>query len=58
MYQVGSNTIFKPTFQSQSKFRKPLKLEIHQFKLYFKNLHQVWSVYQNTTNYPMKKQFR
>ena len=58
MYQVGNNTIFKPTCQSYPKYRKHLKLEIHYLKLYFKNLHQVCPVYQNNTNNSMKNQFR
>ena len=50
MYQVGNDTIFKPTCQSYSKYRKHLKLEMHHFKFYFENLWQVWPLYQNTTN--------
>ena len=40
---VGNNTIFKPTCQSYSKYKKHLKLEINYFEI-------VWPLYQNTTN--------
>ena len=58
MFQVGNNTILKPTCQSYPEYRKHLKLEIQHLKLYFKKLPRVWPVYQNTTNNSMKKQFR